>query len=144
MFILDPQLQADTIILASLPLCELLLMNDSHYPWFILVPRRRGLRELMELSAADRLDYVAESDFISTFLQRQLAAEKINIAALGNVVAQLHIHHIARFSGDAAWPKPVWGVNPAMPYKQQALDDISSSLRRWAKDETSWKIQWHS
>jgi len=146
-FTLDTQLQADTILLASLPLCELLLMNDSQYPWFILVPRRADLRELMELSAMDRAQYTVESDFIADFLQAELLAEKINIAALGNVVAQLHIHHIARFSSDSSWPRPVWGVHDATAYTHAELDDLYRRLHcwaveNWAVDSFPQPIQW--
>ena len=106
MFKLDSQLERDTIALASLPLCELLLMNDANYPWIILVPRREGLRELVELSPEDQQQYLHESNAVAHCLQAQFAPYKLNIAALGNVVEQLHIHHIARFKDDAAWPRP--------------------------------------
>lgn len=124
MFTLDPRLQKDTIAIASLPLCELLLMNDANYPWLILVPRREGARELMELSAEDQLQFMQESNAISKLLQTQFAAEKLNVAALGNVVAQLHIHHVARFSSDAVWPKPVWGALPAVAYQEDKLAEV--------------------
>lgn len=121
MFTLDPQLERDTIALASLPLCELLLMNDAQYPWLILVPRRDGLRELIELTGEEQQQYLRESNAVSHLLQTHFDAEKLNVAALGNVVAQLHIHHIARYSDDAAWPKPVWGVHAAKPYPKDQL-----------------------
>ncbi len=123
MFTLDPQLERDTIALASLPLCELLLMNDAHYPWLILVPRRDDLRELIELTEEEQHQYLRESNAVSTLLQTHFGAEKLNVAALGNIVAQLHIHHIARFSDDAAWPKPVWGVHAAQPYTDKQLSE---------------------
>ena len=124
MFTLDPQLQKDTIAIASLPLCELLLMNDANYPWLILVPRREGARELVELSADDQLQFLQESNAVSRLLQTQFAAEKLNVAALGNVVAQLHIHHVARFASDAVWPKPVWGAAPAVAYQEDRLAEV--------------------
>lgn len=122
MFSLDPQLQNDTVLLASLPLCELLLMNDANYPWLILVPRREGLRELHELEDADQQQYLRESNAVAGVLQQQFQPDKLNVAALGNQVAQLHIHHIARYCEDCAWPSPVWGVAQARPYADDALD----------------------
>lgn len=124
MFKLDSQLERDTIALASLPLCELLLMNDANYPWIILVPRREGLRELVELSPEDQQQYLRESNAVAHCLQTQFAPYKLNIAALGNVVEQLHIHHIARFKDDAAWPRPVWGVVPARAYEEDKLAEV--------------------
>lgn len=124
MFKLDSQLERDTIALASLPLCELLLMNDVNYPWIILVPRREGLRELVELSPEDQQQYLRESNAVAHCLQAQFAPYKLNIAALGNVVEQLHIHHIARFKDDAAWPRPVWGVMPARAYEDDKLAEV--------------------
>lgn len=129
MFKLDPQLERDTIALASLPLCELLLMNDSNYPWIILVPRRAGLRELVELTDDDQQQYLIESNAIATLLQTQFAAYKLNIAALGNMVEQLHIHHIARFKEDVAWPKPVWGAMPADAYAKAELSEVVDKIR---------------
>lgn len=108
-FCLHPQLAQDTHFVTDLPLCRVLLMNEARYPWFILVPRRADVREIHELSAADRTQLWAESDQISRALMALFQPDKLNTAALGNVVAQLHVHHIARFQTDAAWPAPVWG-----------------------------------
>ena len=142
MFTLDPQLQKDTIAIASLPLCELLLMNDANYPWLILVPRREGARELLELSADDQLQFLAESNAISRLLQTQFSAEKLNIAALGNVVAQLHIHHVARFAGDAVWPKPIWGAMPAVAYQQEALAEVIELIYRSLAMDSGLEVDW--
>ncbi|MDA8977670.1 HIT domain-containing protein [bacterium] len=142
MFTLDPQLQKDTIAIASLPLCELLLMNDANYPWLILVPRREGARELLELSAEDQLQFLAESNAISRLLQTQFSAEKLNIAALGNVVAQLHIHHVARFAGDAVWPKPIWGAMPAVAYQQEALAEVIELIYGSLAMDSGLEVDW--
>jgi len=121
MFELDPRLEADTHMLGDFPLCRLLLMNDANYPWFILVPRREGVREIFELSTADQHALLQESSFLAQRLHNVFGAGKINIAALGNQVPQLHLHHIVRYQNDAAWPGPVWGAHPARPYGQKEL-----------------------
>jgi diadenosine tetraphosphate (Ap4A) HIT family hydrolase len=109
-FTLHPQLAADTIELASWPLSLLLLMNDARFPWLILVPQRPALRELHDLQAGERSVLMEEIARAGRLMQTVFKAEKINTAALGNQVPQLHIHVIARFAGDAAWPNPIWGV----------------------------------
>ncbi len=114
-FELDPRLDHDTIMIGDWPLCRVLMMNESRYPWFILVPRREGLRELHELDLAATAQLWLESRRLADYLQREFSPDKLNIAALGNVVPQLHVHHIARFAGDAAWPAPVWGAHPQAP-----------------------------
>lgn len=115
-FLLHPRLSADTIPVADLPLCRLLLMNDSRFPWVILTPRRENIREIFELPAEDRAALMDEIAAVSQTLQSLTAADKMNVAALGNIVPQLHIHIIARFAGDCAWPNPVWGSGTAQPY----------------------------
>lgn len=142
MFTLDAQLQKDTIAIASLPLCELLLMNDANYPWLILVPRRADVRELIELSAEDQLQFMQESNAVARLLQTQFSAEKLNIAALGNVVAQLHIHHIARFKSDAVWPKPVWGAMPAVAYADQELAEVIELIYSSLAMDSGLVIDW--
>lgn len=113
---LDARLAADTTAIGDLPLCRVLLSNDANYPWTILVPRRAGIREIVELAEADQQELLRESNLLSRALIALFAPTKLNIAALGNVVPQLHVHHIARFDGDAAWPAPVWGKVPALDY----------------------------
>lgn len=127
-FVLDSRLQHDTLLIASWPLCDLLLMNDSQYPWAILVPRRAGLRELYQLSDVDQVLYWRESMALSQFLVSCFAGDKLNVAALGNVVSQLHIHHVVRFEGDPAWPAPVWGRLPAKPYGKSELALVMAKL----------------
>lgn len=142
MFALDPQLQKDTIAIASLPLCELLLMNDANYPWLILVPRREGLREFIDLSADEQMQLMQESNAVSKLLQTQFSAEKLNIAALGNVVSQLHIHHVARFSSDAVWPQPIWGAVPAVAYQQDKLAEVIELIYNWLAYDAELSIEW--
>lgn len=116
-----PQLAADTFEVTDLPLCRVLLMNDSQYPWLILVPRRANVRDLDELSVADSQQLTLEINRASQALRAVTSPYKLNVAALGNMVEQLHIHVIARRTDDAAWPRPVWGVSPAVPYADDAM-----------------------
>lgn len=119
-FELDPRLAADTLPVCDLPLCRVLLMNDTRYPWLILVPRRAALRELHDLETVDRRQLSEEINACSRALAERTGADKMNIAALGNQVPMLHVHVIARFETDDAWPNPVWGVLPARPYADDA------------------------
>ncbi len=129
MFRLHPQLAQDCFDLGAFPLCRLLLMNDSNYPWFILVPQRPDIREIYQLSAADQQQLLHESSHLAQVLAQQFEADKMNIAALGNMVPQLHVHHIVRYRGDAAWPAPVWGRVPAEPYTDAGVALILERLR---------------
>lgn len=115
-FVLHERLAADTVALGDFPLCRLLLMNDAQYPWFILVPRRAGVREIYQLSDADQQQLLRESCALSRAAMDAFRGDKLNVAALGNLVPQLHLHHVVRFAGDRAWPRPVWGAHPARPY----------------------------
>jgi diadenosine tetraphosphate (Ap4A) HIT family hydrolase len=108
-FALDPRLAADTVAVGDAALCRVLLMDDARWPWLILVPRRAGLRELHELRGEDRERLWAESAAVAGALEAHEPPGKLNVAALGNVVAQLHLHHVLRHPGDPAWPGPVWG-----------------------------------
>ena len=121
MFELHPRLQADTQILGDLPLCRVLLAKDSQYPWLILVPRVAGLREIHHLPPEQQQQLMREPCAVATLMEHALNPDKINVAALGNLVPQLHLHHVARFSTDAAWPGPIWGAHPAIPYQAQDL-----------------------
>ncbi|HCX68875.1 MAG TPA: diadenosine tetraphosphate hydrolase, partial [Rhodobiaceae bacterium] len=106
------------MLIADLPLCRALLMNDRRFPWVILVPRREGLRDFDDVAPVEKPNFHAEIDLASEVLREAAGAEKMNVAALGNMVPQLHVHVIARFSGDAAWPGPVWGVGTADAYSE--------------------------
>jgi diadenosine tetraphosphate (Ap4A) HIT family hydrolase len=121
-FVLHPQLQQDSELLTTLKLCEVRLMNNALYPWLILVPQRTDISEIFELNAADQAQLWQEITIISQALKNFTNCHKINTAALGNVVPQLHIHIIARFKEDVMWPKPVWG-GPAQPY-----DDLNTAI----------------
>ncbi len=119
---LHPQLAADTHLVQQWPLSDVLLMNDARYPWLILVPRVPGAVELVDLAPDQLALLTGEITRASRLLQRAVKPDKLNIAALGNVVPQLHIHVVARFAGDAAWPRPVWGFGVAEPYAPAALE----------------------
>jgi diadenosine tetraphosphate (Ap4A) HIT family hydrolase len=121
MFELHAQLAKDCTVIGNLPLSKLLLMNDANYPWFVLVPMQSDKREWYELAMADQQQLLRETNELSKFLQEKTGAKKMNIGALGNMVPQLHVHVIARFEADAAWPAPVWGKNPAKPYDEKNL-----------------------
>lgn len=127
-FDLHPQLAADTVEVDRWDCCRVLLMNDATYPWLILVPQRPELRELHDLSADDLALTTAEIVRASQAMERLFQPTKLNVAALGNLVPQLHIHIIARFEDDPAWPKPAWGVAPAVPYEAGDLASRVAAL----------------
>jgi diadenosine tetraphosphate (Ap4A) HIT family hydrolase len=135
---LHPQLAQDCLILGRFPLCHLLLMRDANYPWFILVPNREGIREIYQLSDADRQQLLHESTLLSLALEQAFTPDKLNIAALGNVVPQLHLHHIVRYETDPAWPAPVWGKLPAVPYDDYRLLQVIEKLKGTLGDEFSF------
>jgi diadenosine tetraphosphate (Ap4A) HIT family hydrolase len=127
---LDPQLERDTAAVGDLPLSRVLVSRDASYPWLILVPRRPAVVELIDLTDADQAQVMREIAQVGRVLKAVTACDKLNIAAIGNVVAQLHIHVVARRRGDAAWPKPIWGAGPAHAYAPDALDQFIGMLRR--------------
>ena len=130
MFELHPQLQQDCIRLGRFELCHLLLVNDANYPWFILVPERQGIREIYELDKVDQQLLSIESSLMAQFLVEQFKADKLNVAALGNVVPQLHIHHIVRYINDISWPDPVWGRQQAISYMDHQIEEIKALLMK--------------
>lgn len=138
MFELDSRLHADTWVLGDFPLCRLLLSRDANYPWLILVPRRAGISEIFELSAADQAQLALETAQLGKALKQLTGADKINIAALGNVVAQLHVHVIARYTTDAAWPGPVWGKVPAAAYDEARLSALKAQLESELPGDFQW------
>jgi len=129
MFALDSRLQQDCLPIGDFPLCRLLLMNDAHYPWFILVPRREEVSELFQLDADDQQALWQESTVLAEKLKDTFAADKMNIATLGNLVSQLHMHVIVRRREDAAWPAPVWGKHPPRSYSAEQVAAIRAKLR---------------
>lgn len=120
-FELDSRLQHDTVLIGDWPLSRVLLMNEQHYPWLILVPRRAGLSEIYQLDTTDRAQLLLESCLLAETMAKTLQPVKMNVANLGNVVAQLHIHHVARFNQDAAWPAPIWGKVAVHKYDSDVL-----------------------
>ncbi len=134
MYQLHPQLKQDTIEIGQYDLSDVLLMNDARYPWVILVPRRVNVREIHQLAQTEQESLIAESSFTARAMMQLFSAHKMNVAALGNMVEQLHLHHIARFTTDVTWPNPVWGVGSAEPYSEVAAKVMLSQLRH-ALDE---------
>ena len=129
-FRLHPQLQQDTIVVGHFPLSLLLLHKDANYPWFILVPQRADLTEIHQLNKDDRTQLMAESCQLSEVLEVVFEADKLNLAAIGNMVPQLHYHHVVRYRGDPAWPAPVWGAVPAVAYEAEELDERLRLVRQ--------------
>ncbi|MGZ8180613.1 MAG: HIT domain-containing protein [Methylobacter sp.] len=128
-FQLHPRLEQDCIAVGRFELCRLLMMNDSQYPWFILVPERADVREIYQLGKAERELLTEESSYLAENLAALYKADKMNIAAIGNMVPQLHIHHIVRYQTDKAWPAPVWGKFDAVPYTEQQIADNVARIK---------------
>jgi diadenosine tetraphosphate (Ap4A) HIT family hydrolase len=128
-FALDPRLRADTRLVASLPLCDVRLMNDARYAWLVLVPRRGDLVEIADLNDADQTALWQEVNLATRALRAVAPCDKLNLGALGNIVKQLHVHLVARCEGDAAWPGPVWGHGKAQRYEEVALHERLAALR---------------
>nr|WP_189691591.1 MULTISPECIES: HIT domain-containing protein [Pseudomonas] len=126
---MDPRLQQDCLVLGDFPLCRLLLSKDANYPWFILVPRQADVSELFDLTAADQQQLWQETTCLANSLKQEFAADKMNVATLGNVVSQLHMHVIVRHRNDAAWPAPVWGKVAAAEYREEQLAQLRQRLR---------------
>src|SRR5690349_4818337 len=127
---LHPQLAADTVNLGDLPLSRVLVMSDANFPWLVLVPRKADLVEVIDLRDDEQTQLMREVAQTARALRELTACHKLNIAALGNMVPQLHVHVIARFRHDAAWPNPVWGAARAKAYQRDALESFTSVLRR--------------
>lgn len=126
---LHPQLAEDTVPVAELPLCEVRLMDDANHPWLVLVPRVADITEIIDLDPAQRSQLTAEIDIACRALKSLFKPDKLNVAALGNLVPQLHVHVIARYRDDIAWPRPVWGAANARPYPPEALVERVAALR---------------
>jgi diadenosine tetraphosphate (Ap4A) HIT family hydrolase len=127
-FVLDTKLRGDTIEITRLPLCLVRLMNDRRFPWVVLVPARPAVSEIVDLAAADRTTLIEEIALVSTVMRDVFRPTKLNVGALGNVVAQLHLHVIARFASDDAWPGPAWGTTPE-PYRPDEIERKVAPLR---------------
>jgi diadenosine tetraphosphate (Ap4A) HIT family hydrolase len=129
MFELHPRLAQDTVPVGRFPLSRLLLSRDANYPWCILVPEREDVYEIHHLSEEDQIQLIRESCHLAEVMTSVFDAHKMNVAALGNVVRQLHVHHVARFSDDPAWPQPIWGVVPQKDYSEAMLNERLEKLR---------------
>lgn len=129
-FELDSQLASDTWFITDLTLSTVLLMNDSQFPWCILVPRVDNIVEITQLSQFQRRRLWDESDLISRAMQSVFNPDKLNIGAIGNVVSQLHVHHVARYCSDVLWPKPVWGQLPTKPYTENSAELVIDKLKQ--------------
>lgn len=132
-FALDPQLAVDTVVVGDLALSRVLLVKDANYPWLILVPRRPHVTELIDLPDHEQIQLTGEIAVASHALKAVTACDKLNIATIGNVVAQLHIHVVARRRDDKAWPKPVWGATLPAAYDPDRRDALTAALRRALK-----------
>ncbi len=126
---IHPQLLKDCVVLGRFSLCHLLLMRDANYPWFILVPDRQDISEIYQLSKEDQVQLLKESSLLAEALMRLFKGDKMNMAALGNIVPQCHVHHIVRYRNDSAWPAPIWGKLPAKPYTEEALSELFFKLK---------------
>jgi diadenosine tetraphosphate (Ap4A) HIT family hydrolase len=127
---LHPQLMQDTIDIGDLPLCKVLVIKDANYPWLMLVPRRPEKVEIIDLDEVEQAQLMAEVSRAARALKDITKCDKLNIAALGNMVPQLHVHVIARRIGDAAWPRPVWGAVPPLAHDAAEVQHFISALRR--------------
>ncbi|MBP2236005.1 diadenosine tetraphosphate (Ap4A) HIT family hydrolase [Sinorhizobium kostiense] len=127
-FTLDERLERDGIPIASIGLCQLRLMNDRRWPWLILIPQREGVSEIFDLSPLDQTMLTFETMLVATALKKVTGAEKINVGALGNVVRQLHVHVIARRTGDPNWPGPVWGFGKAEPWPETEHEAFAAGI----------------
>lgn len=127
-FDLHPDLKRDGIAMGEFPLCQVLLINDAAYPWFVLVPKRADILDTVDLSGADHALLWAESRIFGSAIMRAFKGEKLNVAALGNMTPQLHVHHIVRYTSDAAWPGPIWGQQPLTPYTPDQVSEIRTKL----------------
>ena len=127
---LHPQLAKDTIDIGDLPLSRVLVIKDANYPWLLLVPRREGAVEIIDLDEVAQAQLMTEITRVSRAVKEITKCDKLNVAALGNMVPKLHIHIIARRTGDVAWPRPVWGVAPPLPHDAQEVQQFISAVRR--------------
>ncbi len=134
MFILDKKLQQDSFFIGDLELCKVLLMNDANYPWLILVPRQNNLKDIVDLSFEDQIILLKEINFVAEIFKKEFEFDKLNIANLGNVVSQLHIHVIARKKNDITFPRPVWGNAQALEYSDNNLTKTLEKIQKYFKN----------
>ena len=127
-FELHPQLEEDSILVGNFSLCRLLLINDKQFPWFVLVPQRYGIQEVYQLNVKEQAELWLESNNLSQTIMKHFEGDKLNIAAIGNVVSQLHLHHVVRFKTDQLWPKPIWGQLPMSHYLDKELESLFGKI----------------
>ncbi len=139
-FKLHPVLAADCIQLGEFELCRVLLMNDANYPWLILVPQVDGVREVFELSEPQQSLLMEESHYVLNAMSEAFNADKMNQAALGNMVPQLHIHHVVRYKNDAAWPAPVWGKVASVAYGKEELERMIAKVNNALSNHQNYHL----
>ena len=139
-FALHPDLVRDGIEIGRLSLCQILLINDATYPWFVLVPERNHVSDTIDLAATDHATLWDESRIFSQGIMGAFAGEKLNVAALGNVTPQLHVHHIIRYKSDPAWPDPIWGKCPMRPYTKSELEGVRDKLKSANISVADWQL----
>ncbi len=127
-FTLHPDLVRDGIPMGEFPLCQVLLINNAAYPWFVLVPKRENISDTIDLSPEDYAQLWTESRVFSQAIMEGFQGEKLNVAALGNMTPQLHIHHIVRYKNDTAWPGPIWGKQALTPYDKPGIENVRNIL----------------
>lgn len=127
-FTLDERLSNDSVLIVRIGLCELRMMNDRRWPWLILVPQRDGLSELFDLAPLDQAMLTFETNLVGAALKKVTGCDKVNIAAIGNIVRQLHVHVVARSAGDPNWPAPVWGYGVREPYSPEEIDAFANRI----------------
>jgi diadenosine tetraphosphate (Ap4A) HIT family hydrolase len=146
MFELHPKLKEDCFVLGDFSLCTLLMMNDHHYPWFILVPKREKIKEAFELTEEEQAQLNKEVIYFSHLVKNSFQAQKMNVATLGNMVPQLHVHVIARFDSDVSWPNPVWGHTQAKKFEKEQLlnrvDILMAAFKEADYLDFKWQEQW--
>lgn len=141
MFTLHPKLAQDTFLVGDFPLSTCRLMNNMQFPWLILIPRVAGITELFQLTAMDQEQFLRESSWLSSKLVDVFKADKMNVAALGNQVPQLHFHHIVRYQNDIAWPEPVWGYEAAK-YHNESLNKMKQALMLALRGHNDMPFEW--
>lgn len=139
-FKLHPVLAEDCIQLGQFELCQVLLMNDANYPWLILVPQVEGVREAFELSESQQLQLMEESHYVLKAMNDAFDADKMNQAALGNMVPQLHLHHVVRYKHDAAWPAPIWGKVASVAYAEDDLKEMIAKVNKALSNHQSYRL----
>ena len=142
MFELHATLDADTIKIGDFKLSKLLMIKDQQYPWFLLVPKQNDLLDICDLSDDDQRQFWEESALLSKEIKRVFSPDKLNLGAIGNMVPQLHVHHIARFKDDVAWPAPVWGAKPLKAFDDEALTERMQSVKQF--DFSSMEFTWEA